>query len=316
MGVNPKEKAALQENWNKAQAGGGSDIPDGTYQFVIVSARFHMGTNGRPQFRTKLRIKGGAEEYVGKELEINDNLETPENMGWFKKKLTRLNIAMPEDFDDVTDGTLAEQMAGKVFEGQAKTKNDFLNVYVNRLIGEDRSAAEEQLTGEETGHPEAPEPDGFEDGSNVTWNGRTGTVIEHMDDGKYRVKGDDGKTYRVDAKLLQAVETEEQVEVEETVEAEEPEAGQNALPTPEEVESLPATQVKQVLKDLGLDAAKVKTPRAVLHGISTLLTDPKGKIELTEIAPLAFALNVTIKKGTPIKDATKALSKAVQELVG
>lgn len=313
MSVNPKEKAQLQSMWGEARQGGSADIPDGTYQFQVVAARFHMSDKGRPQFKTKLKIKGGAEEYVGKELEINDNLETPENMGWFKKKLSRLGIAIPDDFDDITDGTLAAQMEGKVFEGQAKTKNDFVNVYVNRLIGDSPVEKADAEEAEEKEAPaEEPESDGLEEGQAVTWNGRTGTVIELCDDGKYRVKAGDGKVYRVDKALLKAAEE----EAEETdMAGSDEEEDAISLPTPDEIEGLPATEVKKLLKDLGLDAAKVKTPRVVLHGIATLIDDPKAKIELTEVAPMADALNVQIKKGTPIKDAIKALSSAVQALV-
>lgn len=309
--INPKEKAALQEMWGHAETAS-TDIPDGTYQFVIVGARFHMSDKGRPQFKTKLKVKGGAEEYVGKEFEVNDNLETPENMGWFKKKLTRLNIVTPEDFDEITDGTLAEQMVGKVFEGQAKTKNDFLNVYVNRLIGETHVTKEPEAgRGEES--EDAPEDTAeLEEGQAVTWNGKTGEILEITDDGKYRVKAEDGKVYRVAKELLKAVEE----QAEDSGEADgEGEDGSLAIPSAEEVESIPAAEVKKLLKDLGLDAAKVKTPRAVLHGIVTLIEDPAAKIALTEIAPMADALRVTIKKGTPPKDAVKALSKAVQALV-
>lgn len=320
MSVNPKEKAAFQEMWNQAAKSGGADIPDGTYQFTILSARFHMSDKGRPQFKSKVRVTGGAEDYVGKEFEINDNLETPENMGWFKRKLSRLNISLPEDFDEVTDGTLAEQMTGKVFEGQAKTKNDFLNVYVNRLIGEAPVSkhTDDEPVSEDTEAEESEEGEGFEEGQAVTWKGKRGEIVELTDDGKYRVKAEDGKVYRVDKAILQAVDVEDEAAEEQAAEEVDEINGDEgiALPTPEEAESLPAAEVKKVLKELGIEAGAVKNPRAVLHGVATLAADPKAKIELTEIAPLAAALNVTVKKGAPIKDVTKALSNAVQELVG
>ncbi len=314
MSVNPKEKAQLQEMWNKSQQASNTDIPDGTYQFVITGARFHMASTGRPQFKIKVKIKGGAEEYIGKEFEINDNLETPENMGWFKKKLSRLNIVCPEDFDEITDGTLAEQMMGKVFEGQAKTKNDFLNVYVNRLLGEESAKHEEPV--EEAQSEEPVDADAYEEGQAVTWNGEVGEVIELCDDGRYRVRAGDGKVYRVDKSLLKPMASEEAEEAEAAEEAPENTDDGTTLPTAEEVDGLPAAEVKKVLKTLGILAAGVKNPRAVLHGIATLAEDPKAKIELTEIAPLAAALDVPIKKGTMPKDATKALSAAVQELIG
>lgn len=312
--INPKEKAALQEMWGKSETAG-TDIPDGTYQFIILSARFHMSDKGKPQFKTKVRVKGGAEEYVGKELEINDNLETPENMGWFKKKLARLNISTPEDFDEIVDGTLAEQMVGKVFEGQAKTKNDFLNIYVNRLLGEARVEPEAEPEDDSEDSPEAKQPGGFDVGDVVTWRGHTGTVIEQTDDGKYRVKAEDKKVYRVAGQDLSPADAEQsETEEQDHEDAEGGDEDSVELPTPEDVESLPATEVKKLLKDLGLDAAKVKTPRAVLHGIATLAADPKAKIDLTEVKPLAEALDVSI--GKDLKANIKSISSAVQELIG
>src|SRR5689334_12083626 len=105
MAVNPKDKKLLQQNWDNAKEEGGN-LPDGTFQFKIIGARFHMSDKGKPQFKTKLEIVGGDEEYKGEKLEINDNLETAENMGWWKKKLRRLNIVVPEDVEEIIDGTV------------------------------------------------------------------------------------------------------------------------------------------------------------------------------------------------------------------
>ena len=144
MAVDPKEKRKFSEMFDEAEAAG-SDIPDGTYQFKVIGAEFAWetkkdGSKGRPQFHQELEVVAGDEEYVGKKLKTRDNLETAENIGWFKKKLQRLNLRA--DGDEVQVGTLAEQIVGKVFEGQAKTKNDFLNIYVNRLLSEaERKAA-------------------------------------------------------------------------------------------------------------------------------------------------------------------------------
>ncbi len=144
MAVDPKEKRAFDEMFDNADAAG-SDIPDGTYQFEVMGAEFAWeakkdGSKGRPQFHVELKVVGGDEEYIGKIIKTRDNLETEENIGWFKKKLQRLNLRA--EGAEVRDGTLAQQIIGKTFEGQAKTKNDFLNIYVNRLLSEgDGSAA-------------------------------------------------------------------------------------------------------------------------------------------------------------------------------
>lgn len=323
MSVNPKEKKALQGMWDKSETAG-SELPDGTYQFTIQSARFHMTEKGKPTFKTKLKVSGGAQDFIGQELEINDNLETAENMGWFKKKLQRLNIALPEDFDEVTDGTVAEQMKGKMFEGQVKTKNDFMNVYVNRLLGE--GPADEGDESDDAEEENKSTSD-FDEGDNVTWNGKTGEVVEILSTGKARVKKEDGTVVRVDLDLLEKAESEEDEEDEDEDEGEDEEkenddSGEDGedgdeltLPSADEVEEMKMPDIRNTLKRIGIKANDIKNPRGVLHAFCALAEDPKAKIELTEVSPLASALDVKLKKGESFKDSLKALAKAVKEFI-
>lgn len=335
MSVSPKEKKQLQENWDKAEAGSSVDIPDGTYQVKVVSARFHETSNGKYQMKIKYKIVGGDEEYNGKEFELAENLETAQNMGFFKDKLKRLNIAPPEDFSEVMDGTVADQLEGKVFEGQVKSKNNFLNVYVNRLVAEGK--ADEEGEPEEKEEKEAGGSE-IEEGAAVTWgNGKKGEVLEVLaDDQQARVKKEDGTTVRVALNLLSVVEEEQEEEEEEEAEddgkksakskkgkedeeeeAEEDEdSGAFEIPEPDAVEDMSAKEVKDALKELGFDASDLKNARAVLHGFCTLAHDPKAKIQLDEIAPLADALEVELGKKDDFKTKMKALSEAVQEKIG
>ena len=333
MSVDKKERAMLQQMWEKAEVGGNADLPDGTYQFVVLkksgdgkrATGFAMSGKGKPTFKTQLKVKGGAEEYVGQELEINDNLETDENMGWFKKKLNRLNITLPEDFEEIIDGSLAGEMAGKVFEGQVKTKNDFLNVYVNRLIGEsdEESAAETEDEDEEEGETEetAEGTADIEEGTEVVWGDKSGKVIEVLDDGKVRVKTEDGKVYRKDKADL-TVKAEEAAEetgedAEEEEESEESEASDEfEVPDPDTIEEMSSGDVKKALKELGFVAADIKNPRGVLHAFCILAHDAKAKLELTEISPLSAALGLAVKKGENIKVVLTKLSAAVQKKLG
>jgi len=334
MSVDKKEKAMLQQMWEKAEAASGADLPDGTYQFEVIkktkdgkATRFEMSGKGKPTFKTALRVKGGAEEYMGTEFEINDNLETEDNMGWFKKKLNRLNITLPEDVSEIMDGSLAGEMVGKVFEGQVKTKNDFINVYVNRLIGE---ADEETADSEEEEEEESEEGDeeesssDIEEGILVKWGDKEGKVIEVLDDGKVRVKveTEDGeKVYRKDKDELEVVkeeaeEEEEESEEEESEESEDEESDEFEIPEPDDVEEMSASDVKKALKELGFDAAKVKNPRKLLKAFCALAHDPAAALELTEVDPLASALGVEVKKGESMKSVLKKLAAAVQKKLG
>lgn len=337
MAINPKEKAELEAKWNSAEEAGGSGLPDGTYQFKILKGAFKTGSNKKHAFKTMLEVVAGADDVIGETFEINDNLDTGENMGWFKSKLARLNVSLGDlTFDDIENGTLGEQLKGKVFEGQAKTKGGFLNVYVNRLIGEGadvgeesqeedeekevkgkaKSKADKDEESEET--EETDDTQAFEEGEQVTWSGKNGEVVEvegSAGKGLVRVKKEDGTIVRVKIEALEKVEAEEKEETEEE-EKEEGEDDQFALPDVNEVAEMSAKDVKEALKKLEMDASAVKNPRAVLSSFCALANDPAAKIELSEVLPLATALEVKIVKGSSFKDQLKALSKAVQAKMG
>ncbi len=342
MSVNGKQKRELESMWDQAEEAGGPAIPDGTYSFKIVKAAFAMKSGSKPCFKRTLEVVSGPDDKIGETLEVNDNLETKENMGWFKSTLARLNISVSEiTMDDITNGTLAEQMVGKVFEGQAKTKGGFLNVYVNRMIEEGSGGGEEEAEEEETAgkkgkkgkaaeaeaeedeeaeeeKEEAEEPE-LEAGDTVSYKDMEAEVVQVLsDEGLVRVKKSDGSIVRwkLEAVTKVEAEAEEAEETEEKEESEETEETEFELPAADDVEGMSAKDVKGALKQLDIDAAEVKNPRAVLKSFCALAHDKSAKLELSEVSPLATALEVSLKKSTPFKDQLKALAKAVQEKLG
>jgi preprotein translocase subunit YajC/signal recognition particle subunit SEC65 len=338
MSVNPKQKRELESMWGESEEAGGSAIPDGTYQFKIVKAGFSMKSQSKPCFKTMLEVVAGPDEQIGETFEVNDNLETKENMGWFKSKLARLNINISElSFEDIENGTLAEQLKGKVFEGQAKTKGGFLNVYANRMIDEGGSEGGGEEDGEEEEKPKAKkgsakaeeseeeeekeeeteeEEAGLEKGDVVTYKGMQAEVVQVLsEEGLVRVKKDDDSIARWKLDAVEKVEAEAEAEAEEE-EEEEKEDSEFELPEADDVEGLSAKEVKAALKQLGIDASDIKNPRAVLRSFCALAHDKSAELELSEVAPLAAALELSLKKGTPFKEQVKALAKAVQAKLG
>jgi hypothetical protein len=328
MSVNAKQKRELQEMWEKAEEAGGPAIPDGTYQFKIAKAAFAMTGSNKPCFKMTLEVVAGPDEQVGESLETNDNLETRENMGWFKSKLARMNIN-EVGFEDITEGTLAEQLVGRVFEGQAKTKGGFLNIYVNRLISDgdgEGAAAEKEEETEEKGEEKAEEKSSeFEEGDKVTWEfkgeKREGEFlgVSEDDDTLARVKKDDDTVARVPlAKLskAEAAEEAEEAEEEEQEEEKEEEDKEFELPEADDVDGMSAKDVKEALKALDFDASEIKNPRGVLKSFCTLAHDKGAKIELAEVSPLAAALDVKLDKKASFKDQLKSLASAVHKKLG
>lgn len=329
--INPKQKAELSDMFenSKEQAGGGINLPDGNYTFKIVDGgKFEAAP--KPHYTHKAEvIRGGDDSAIGEVVEIRDNMETPDNMGWFKSRMARLNVT-GLSFDDVEDGTLAEQLKGKVFEGQVKSKGGFANIYVNRLVSE-ASEEDRETRGskKEEEEPEEKETSAaaFEAGDNVQWNSKgedkEGEVVEVLEDeGLARVKKEDGSVVRVPLeKLKKAAAGKKDKDEEEEEEEEKPKGKKGGeepfeLPEPDAVEEMSMKDVKEALGALSFEAADVKQPRAVLHAFCTLGHDADAKIEVTEVAPLADALEVTLKKGATFKEQIALLSKSVQKRIG
>lgn len=350
MAVNPKERKALEKMWDDAKPTGGADIPDGDYTFVIVKAKPNMSDKGRPSMQQMLKISEGPEAFVGQEIPVRDNLESADNMGWFKKKLGRLGVEIPnkEDFieqllnGETGEGSLAAAMVGKKFVGTVKTKNDFLNVYVNKLVGEESvsdSSSEDESTEADSGE-EAVEVGDVVSFTSKNDGAQQGEVLEIIGDAA-RVKTTTGekKTYKLPIDKLTIVyeeESEEEVEEEEEApkgkakkadadeesEEEEEEAPKAkgkpkkpaAFPSRSEIEEMRLPEIKEALAEHGFDADDVKSPRSFAAGVAGFVEDGKDYMpEITELAPLCAALGVKYKKGDAPKAAVKALLAAVEE---
>lgn len=350
MAVNPKERKALEKMWDDAKPTGGVDVPDGDYTFVIVKAKPNMSDKGRPSMQQMLKISEGPEAFVGLEVPVRDNLESADNMGWFKKKLGRLGVEIPnkEDFieqllnGETGEGSLAAALVGKKFIGTVKTKNDFLNVYVNKLVGEESVSAGETETEDES--TAADSEDAIEAGDVVKFVSKNdgpqqGEVVEIVDGGAAaRVKSDAGKTYKLAIEKLTVVyedaaddeveEEEEEApakgkakktddESEEEEEAPKSAKGKKkpaAFPSRSEIEELRLPEIKEALEAHGFDIDDIKSPRSFAAGVAGFIEDGKDYMpEITELAPLAAALGVKYKKGDAPKAAVKALLAAVEE---
>lgn len=332
MSINQKDLKALQGMWDKAKPQMDCSIPDGQYEFLVVDAKFRMTQNGVPQMVCKYEVVGGNESFIGETVTQNDNLQTPDNMGWFKKKLARLGVTIPEDVEDLMQRIPGELM-GKKFAGQLKSKDEFVNVYVNKFIEDvdlgDRAGAQnsggaseeeaEQEAADENGSPKVGERVMF---TSVKGGDIEGELLELTEDGKARVKTDEGKVFKVDAAKVTAVPvaeeeaTEEEAE-EETEDAEEEakepaeeateeESSEGGFPTVEEAKAMKLPELKSVLEDNGMDIKAIKNPRLVVSGMAGFIYNEKKYLpDLPTLLALRDALGLKPMKNEKPAEVTK-----------
>lgn len=342
MALKQGEAKSMQELWEKSakstQSSLACDLPEGLYEFVIVQAAYKVSNSGNSYIEQTLEVTGGNEEFVGEKARIVDNLNTEQNMGFFRQKLARLGIERPESFADFESGCVAKSLVGKKFSGRVVHKGEFTNIYVNRFIEdvdvatqgkeeEVEEAAPEELTGKHVSFETAQ-------GAEVM-----GEVLGEVD-GLVRVKTDEGKIFRVkrekvlvldDKEDAEAEEVGEEAEVEAEVEAEaeEPEKAEPkpspedkeheeeesaGFPLPEEVSSLKMPQIAAVLESYGFNAKKIKNPRVFVEGVSNVIYTKKYMPDLPHLQAMRDGLGMKADKAKP-SDVLKKIVSALKEVL-
>lgn len=321
MAVSKKELEALQGMWDKAKPQSDCNLPDAMYEFLITGAEFRVTKTGTPQIVTKLEVVGGNEAFVGEKLSQYDNLGSPENMGWFKKKLARLGITIPENVEDLAE-RIPNELKGKKFAGQLKTKDEFVNVYVNKLLESDCAVDDKgEDAGEETSE-ESSEEVTLGVGSkamftSVKGGDIEGEVIEMCDGDKVRIKTAEGKVFKVDASKVSIVtEATEETTEEETSEEEAPAEAEtetteeaSGFPTPEEVKAMKLPELKKTIKEYyDLDMATIKNPRIFIAGTSGFMyNEAKYVPDMPTLVALRDGLALKVIKNEKPGDMKKRI---------
>ena len=295
-------KAALQTAWKDAPDNG-VNIIEGVFQFKVDSAKYHE-TEKTVGMKLQYKVIGGNEEYVGETINHFDNLTTQQNMSFFKQKLQKLGIPIPEDFNDIEDGTVASQMEGLCFEGQVKIKDGFVNIYVNKLVDSEEEPAEEEVEveTEEASEESAEEEETEEVEEEETEEEETEEVEEEeTEEGKDETEEEESEE--------EESEEEEETEEEEKEEAEE----EGGFPEPEEVASLKMSEVKKHFKDLGVDVNNVVYTKKALETVSKYIY-----VEGFKPDPVAVKETMKVFKLKASKDPVanrKALKKHIKSLI-
>jgi hypothetical protein len=335
MAVSAKDLAALQNMWKGAKPQSDCSIPDGMYEFLIVDAQFKITASGIPQITTLLEVVGGNETFLHEKVKQFDNLQSPENMGWFKKKLARLGITIPEDVEEVTT-RIPNEMKGKKLAGQLKSKDEFVNIYVNRLLGE-VDMGNRQDGNEETSEEETTEEAAFTVGkqyqfTSVKGGEVEGELIELLDGDMARIKTAEGKVFKVStAKLSEVVvaaeeeteapaeeetseeETAEETTEEEATEEEATEEESGGFPTAEEVKAMKLPELKKVLAENDMDINAIKNPRIFMTGMASFIYNAKYMPDLPTLIALRDGLKLKLIKNEKPGDMTKRVVAALHD---
>lgn len=322
MAVSKSEKQTLSKMWNKASSST-SNVVAGKYIFKIESAKYNDGDKG-PSIREILKVTGGNEEFIGETVSVFNNLSTEQNMSFFKQKLQRLGIDIPEDFTEIEDGTVCEEMEGITFEGELKIKNGFVNVYVNRLVDADDEDDDSDEDDEEEGKDAEDSEDVEEDEEESDTEEEDEEDEEETDDDDSEEEEDSDEESESEEDSAEESEEDNDAEEEESDDSEDEEEEDEEddgdgdgeeFPTPDEVAAMKAKQVNEVLKAIDLDPKEIASPKKVLEGISNYLYTKKYIPEIDVFNMVVKALNIKGLKGKSSAEKNKAVKQAVENLL-
>lgn len=318
MAVSKSEKQTLSKMWNKASSST-SNVVAGKYIFKIESAKYSDGDKG-PSIREILKVTGGNEEFIGETVSVFNNLSTEQNMSFFKQKLQRFGIDIPEDFTEIEDGTVCEEMEGITFEGELKIKNGFVNVYVNKLVDADDedgddddedNEEEDSNEGKDAEEPEDSEDEEDEEESDEEEEEEDEDDADEEDSEEEESEEDSAE----ESEENDDAEEEESDDSEEEDEEDDDDGEGEEFPTPDEVAAMKAKQVNEVLKAIDLDPKEIASPKKVLEGISNYLYTKKYIPEIDVFNMVVKALNIKGLKGKSSVEKNKAVKQAVENLL-
>lgn len=126
--------------WNESKqaaeemgSGFGNELADGRYLCTIVGAELgEAQTSGRLQVIWKFKILEGDEK--DQETWAFQGLDTVQGQSFFHRDLARLGYEAPEEISDLSPVLKQIVKAKLILYVQVKTKGDFQNKYINKLV--------------------------------------------------------------------------------------------------------------------------------------------------------------------------------------
>lgn len=201
-------EAKFAEQAARAKAEGGyQNLPDTTYTARLTKAEISEGQT----LRLKMVFVVLEGEHEGATVTKSDGLEATEDSLYYTARLLGRFGFDPEEINPLSKklpGILAELTKSKpVCQIALRTKNDFQNVYVNKVL-DDYEGGEDEDGDEDDGT--------ITEGTRVTFTLKTGEadageVVEVVDENTLRVKKDsDGKVARLKVENVEIESSDEE----------------------------------------------------------------------------------------------------------
>ncbi len=148
----------VEDTWESSEvieSQGFSPLPDGNYSGNVSDGIVEMSQNGRLQITLTLKPTEG--KYEGKTIKKFMGLDNELSIGYAKGTLKLLGIEIPKSvtkLPKVLTDFFSEHNDGINVEFTVKTKDDFVNIYINKAtIEEEKSSTKEKSKKEKIKKP-------------------------------------------------------------------------------------------------------------------------------------------------------------------
>jgi hypothetical protein len=135
-----KELQELESAWSEAEVQEGfGDLPDDTYQMKVTKAYLNKSkSSGRLQLTVEFTVATG--KFKNRKKWSHLGIVDAQSLGFVKTLFARLKLDPPKKLAELNDEETLEKLLDITCECSVKTRGDFQNVYVNKLIDLDEEA--------------------------------------------------------------------------------------------------------------------------------------------------------------------------------
>lgn len=237
-----KKLAAAGKKWKEARknasSGGGNyeEFEDGRYLTQVTELEIGESQNGRLQLVWGFKFLEG--DYKDKTKRDYQGMETEQNLQFVAQRIAQFGYEVPEDIEDIEDPVKAILKEKPICRISIKTKGDFQNVRVLKVLGKDEADAAAEDADESESEEISEDGTEIKKGMKITCTIKgkevTAEVVEVLeDDNELRIVTEEGKKYKISSDKVTGIVEEDEAEEEEN-EAEEEEEEEDEDEIPEE----------------------------------------------------------------------------------